>query len=744
MKRRQALRCILASTSTFVFLAATAHAQDGMASKSNALQTDDSTVVVVTAQKREQKLQDVPIAITVAGAAQLERQQITQVRDLDKISPAVSFVDGAPGGGAGIRGIATQSWTPSAEASVGIVVDGVPQGNVNSSNLFDMERVEVLRGPQGMLFGQSASAGIINMVTKAPKIGDYSGRMHIDYADNGTLGSKYGEQVVQGVINLPLTDKSALRAALFLNQVTGVEHDLTTGKDNLNKDFGFRARYLNHLTDKLTLNVIADYDKQVLRGNYVFAILKAVDPQTIASDAACGIVPSAKNNLSCSTFPTNAINQNFGLSAQADYSLGEYTLTSVTAYRGRIIGPSTHDVFSQKNLVPTLWKAGDNGNLTQVSQELRIESPAGNQLEWVAGAYAARSTYDQDGTLGVLIVLPPETINSNSIARTYTDTQALFGQLTWNFTDKVSGFAGLRLTHEMVYDRETFSTTIYEPDYFNPTAAFGPPDEVLSASRSLSNTSGRVGLQYRVNPDLMVYASVARGYKGPQVNDTIQGQTPFIVEPEIPTATEMGAKGMIGRVGVDLNLFYTKVENFQAQKCIYDPVQKCGPINVSQVISKGVELDLFGKPMRNLTINAGFIYNPVTYPDGFVGSDLTPLGGTQMTGAPVYKFTLSGEYVANLANNYQAVIGFDTIYKSLVHIYPSSNPDFDLKAHWISGARLSLRFPNRTTSVSLYVRNISNTPEPINIYPGPLDGDTHQVLYKQGLRAVGLSLDQSF
>ena len=416
-------------------------------------QGDDSTVVVVTAQKREQKLQDVPMAITVAGAAQLERQQITTVRDLDRVSPAVSFVDGAPGGGAGIRGIATQSWTPSSEASVGIVVDNVPQGNANASNLFDMERVEVLRGPQGTLFGQSASAGVINMVTKAPKIGDLSGRVHIDLAGKGDLGSKYGEAVAQTVVNIPLDSHSALRVSAFANLVKGVEHDKTTGKDNVNNDAGFRLRYLNNLSDNLKLNVIFDYDRQVLRGNYVFVILKAADPLTVLSDTACGITPSLKNTTSCSTYPTNAVNQTGGLSAQFDYQMGDYTLTSVTSYRELDNGPNSHDVFSQQGLIPELWKIEDHGKRGQTSQEFRVASPAGGPLEWVAGVYAARSTYNQDGTKGILVVLPDHTINPNSIAHTYSNTQAVFGQLTWTLTPQLRGIFGLRGTHETVYDR---------------------------------------------------------------------------------------------------------------------------------------------------------------------------------------------------------------------------------------------------------------------------------------------------
>ena len=254
------------------------------------------------------------MAITVAGADQLDRQQITQVHDLDRISPAVSFVDGAPGGGAGIRGIATQSFTPSAEASVGIVVDGVPQGNVNASNLFDMQRVEVLRGPQGMLFGQSSSAGVINMVTQAPKLGEVSGRLHIDYADDGSVGSKYGERVLQGVINLPVTEHSAARISVFENRNDGVEKDVGSGQKDIDDDFGFRVRYLANLSANLKLNLIADYDRDDQSGPSLFTVRATPNASTQAALAACGITPSASNQAVCGAYATGSNLENGGLS----------------------------------------------------------------------------------------------------------------------------------------------------------------------------------------------------------------------------------------------------------------------------------------------------------------------------------------------------------------------------------------------------------------------------------------------
>lgn len=750
MTRRTKIMALMA-TGSLIALSSAAIAQD----KPSA---DDSGVVVVTAQKREQKLQEVPMAITVAGAAQLERQQITTVRDLDRVSPAVTFVDGAPGGGAGIRGIATQSFTPSAEASVGIVVDGVPQGNANTSNLFDMERVEVLRGPQGTLFGQSASAGVINMVTKTPRIGRSEGRIHLDYAGKGVLDSQYGEEVVQGTFNLPINDKSAVRISAFANVLHGVQRDNAIGGDNKVGDVGFRARYLLNISDNLKLNVIADYSDQKKDGNTVFTFRKAVSPDVVAALAACGITASESNNVGCSAFPSYDRAKTGGLSAQLDYQMGDYTLTSITSFRSRDTGPTALDIVALRSspghdIYPQLYQQ-ELTALRQTSQEFRISSPTGGAYDWVAGVYVARSTRNNYGSPGLTIT--PDaiaTIQQLALTSTYTNTAALFGQFNWNVTDKVTVLLGARASKVAVGDQQVFSKILnlpFPPFHVDLLAtpphppAPGDPAHTAALATSVDNMSGRLGIQYKANDNLMAYATISRGFKAPQINDTVFGTAPTVVRPEIPTAFEVGVKGMVGRVGLDINLFRTEVKDYQGQLCVFTPALTCGATNVSQVISQGVEIDMFGKPMKDLTLNAGFIYNPVTYPDSYIGSDGTQIGGTQMTGSPKTKFTLSGEYVFNAPGDHQGFVSFDTTYKSETSIFPSASADYVVDPRWITGGRIGLRLPEHRASLSLYVRNIGNTPDPINIYPGPMAGDIQQIVGKQGMRVVGISFDKSF
>ena len=162
--------------------------------------------IVITAEKRPERLQDVPIAVTVVSNQQLADQNVTTIADLSRTAPALEMIQsfGGPGGGGQIRGIGTQSFSRSAEGAVGVVVDGVSQGNLNINNIFDVARVEVLRGPQGTLFGLTSSAGVINMVTNAPDPTKFETIWHAVYADKGTAGSEFGQDTVQGVVNLPL------------------------------------------------------------------------------------------------------------------------------------------------------------------------------------------------------------------------------------------------------------------------------------------------------------------------------------------------------------------------------------------------------------------------------------------------------------------------------------------------------------------------------------------------------------
>jgi len=690
--------------------------------------------VVVTAQKRVEKLRDVPIAITVVSAEQLADQRIYSIQDLARTAPALEMIQafGAAGGGGQIRGIGTNSFTRSAEGAVGIVIDGVPQGNVNGNDLYDIARVEVLRGPQGTLFGLTASAGVINMVTVAPDPKAFGASTHLDYADKGTLGSVYGQQTLRGSLNFPLGDGSALRIGASANYLKGVERNAFTGKDHTLHDAGVRARYL-WASDTLTVNLIGDYDHTTQNYN---------DPQFVYVDvpagsdlatqlAACGIVASWSNQARCSSQLENLGIINYGFSAQFDWRLGQYTLTSITGYRKNEQQPSNADIMSNPLEFSQIFQTGAIDAARQLSQELRIASPTGRALEYVAGLFLADYKDNAGRTPGGAFQVGTNFfgptffnfVKDGSSTQTTNKSYAAFGELTYRLTDPLSLIAGLRYTHTSITDAQSIN-----PFDNTSIAQYGELSD--------NNISGRLGLRYRFSPAATGYATVTRGYKGPQVTPANLGVGATVIDAEIPLAYELGLKNEVldGRLSFDLSAFYSKVKDYQGQRCVLNAVGAlaCTGESIPSVTTKGVEIDAYGRPVAGLSLNAGFIYDVAQFPAGWTGFNpndlrdptkgpgfgITDMSNLQLVGAPKIKFTLSGEYAHGLGA-LEGFFGADTVYKSALRLGFSGDPRFVYPAHWMLSARLGMRSADKRWSAELFARNLTNEHEPATIFGGP-------------------------
>jgi iron complex outermembrane receptor protein len=709
------------------------------------------TEVVVTAQKREERLQEVPLSITVAGAAQLERQQVNQISDLARIAPSLE-VQQAPGqsvgGGGQIRGIGTQSFQAGAVGSVGIVVDQVSQGNVNISDLFDIARVEVLKGPQGTLFGLTTSAGVINITTNAPEFGRFSGRVRTELSKDGTAGSDYGQQVLQGLVNIPIAENAALRVSASMNKRQGADRNALTGDLDDHAAYALRGRLLWEPTDKLTVNLIGDYSRTDDDGTDFFVVYKLNPANTDLARALgqCGIVASGANRDYCSTSKLVNNNKSYGGSLQLDYDLGSATLSSITALRKLDSGPSFLDIFRLDGYPVKVLQGPTTGDGKLFTQEFRIASPSNSTFEYTAGAFYSNQTNYTDPTPFLITVSPfpgvSFPINGTPLQGYSLDTKdesaAAFGQATYHVGDKLRLIGGARYTHEKM------------------TVGYHSLDAGTTGGRSktIDNFSWKLGPQYQFDKNTMVYAMVSRGYKGPQVavgDPTVPTNQPTLIRPEIPTNYEAGLKGALldGRILADVSAFYMDLKDYQGQLCTPNSGGglTCAPQNIGKVISKGVEVNLFGQPVHGLSLNTGLIYNPVTYPKGFTAQDFTDLGGEQMANAPKWKFTLSGEYRHAVAGDVEGFLAADTVYKSTVRYAASTDPNINFDAHWSVGGRIGLRDPDKGWTAAIFVRNLTNSHEPVVRYANFPDGSIGsygQILTPQSFRLVGLSLDARF
>jgi iron complex outermembrane recepter protein len=686
--------------------------------------------IVVTAEKRAEKIQDVPVAVTVVTGEQLADQHIYSIADLARTTPALEMVQafGGPGGGGQIRGIGTNSFSPTAEGAVGIVVDGVPQGNVNITNLFDLQRVEVLKGPQGTLFGLTSSAGVINMVTAAPDPTKFMISAHVDYSDDGRFGSNFGEETERVVLNAPLSSIAAIRLAISDDRIKGVQVNNFTGTPDVSTEWGGRVRFLLQPTDEFEVNIIADYDRRGQNYNDPQFTYVSANPVLTAQLAACGITPSYSNQARCWSNANDLNYRNYGASAQFDYHLGFATLTSITGYRKQITAPSDFDAIGLTSDIPQIFQKGQTASGRQFSQELRIASSGVQTIDYVAGlfysSYSAETAFIPGGGFNVGIFPFPGVfvpfVQTQTSTATTNKSEAAFGQMTYHVTDQLGLIAGLRYTHQ---ELSAFTSADADANPLFPSLPqFGSLDK--------DNVSGRLGLQFKINPDLTSYFTVVRGYKGPQVTPAAEGSAQQVIGAEIPTAFELGIKGsaLDHRLGWDSDIFYSRVHDYQGQSCTINPVGAlvCLGQSVDQVTTKGFELNAYGQIAPGLTITAGYIYDVAKYPSGYTGYDpnnllggTTDLSNQQIVGVPKNKVSLSALYDFPLSAAIHAFVNADTVYKSAMRLGPTADPRFVYPQNWNTGLRLGIKSPTDTWSAALFARNLGNDHEPVTLFGGP-------------------------
>ena len=390
----------LALASSLLLATGALHAQNtaGSAAQPGATTTTNaSEPVVVTARKRVELVIDVPLAVSVVGREQLERDQISNLTDLARTSPALEISQsfgGESNGGGRLRGIGTGVFNPSVSPSVALVVDQVPIGNLAFPLLFDLSAVEVLRGPQGTLFGQGASAGVINVRSTAPSTKAFAARGSVQYADKGTAGSEFGEQVFDAALNLPLNDRMALRLATQHRVETGLQRRMNAaggqpaGKDTELTDVGVRLRFMMRPTDNIQINLGAEYGKNESDGQVFLGLAIAPNATTAfgppggtlggtslaahLNPAGCAMTEiSLRTEQYCEASPSYVETEVSGLSAVVDFSLSDaLTVTSVTGVRERTYRQFRRE-FTRLSTAPSAARDRVDEEAEGLTQELR-------------------------------------------------------------------------------------------------------------------------------------------------------------------------------------------------------------------------------------------------------------------------------------------------------------------------------------------------------------------------------------
>ena len=746
MKKSIALS-LLASAS-FLGLSQPAFAQTTPEGEESAVEEDGA--IVVTARKREESLLNVPVPVTVATQAQLEREQIRGIDDLQRVTPALEISQtsgGETNGGARIRGLGTGVFNSSVSPSVAFLIDDVSQGNLSFPMLYDMAKVEVLRGPQGTLFGQGASAGVIKISTIDPTHDDFKVKGGFELADKGTAGAEFGNRVLSAAVNIPITEGMALRVAGQYQRETGLQRNTFTDRDNKNTDVGIRAKLLMEPSDTTKIRFAMEYAKRTDNAwSFFTPVQLGTDAAINAQYAACGVTPSPRAEEYCSEFPGYQTRAVFGVSIVLEQELADgLNLTSVSSYRNRNSKSESVD-FSRRvgalsanveNIQDDSEQFGQEINLNYKGDGFDIlvggmyqkytyltsplingpfnQTTPGNRIGFSVCPYAGNFTipfpfpnFVNFGCLPFIYGIGRPTVRY-SLEDTKNSTAALFADATVNLTDKLDVFGGVR------YNKFKNSTGVAY-DSFVPTS---------SASIKDNDISGRLGLSYRPSDTTSFYLSAARGYKPPAVVISVNNPLPNFLDPEKSTAFELGGRLQAGKILLSGNIFYTKVENFQAQSTEVVAGQLLSTAkNIEAIKSYGFEINANGKLSDNLTINAGYQFNNATYPAGYCGNDdvdVAPANGicdgnlskAQVKNAPKHKFTVSGEYSYPVSGSLEMFVNANVTYKSKVRIEDYANPFFTYKAHELVNTGFGIRDADGAWTVSVFARNLTKEREPV-------------------------------
>ncbi|MEZ5572153.1 MAG: TonB-dependent receptor [Halioglobus sp.] len=567
--------------------------------------------VIVTAQKRSESLQDVAISIAVVSGAELAALNKTQITDLSRLVPGFTFAEGTSDAGRNIliRGIGTSSFSRSVDLSVGTVVDNVASGSLSGSILdfSDVERVEVLRGPQGMLFGKNSSAGLLNITTQNPTP-DFTTGFRTAYGSENLLN-------LYGYVSGPIVEDELLgRISMYSNTSDGIIDNRYPGGEDMNDrdEWGGRA--------KLRWLISEDFDAQL---NYTHidrnhkccvATLRQVAPGSVAEREGGPVGP--KNDKIVDNDSSYGETKVDIYSLELNYSLGDFLITSISAYtKEDVYGAARSDLYTR-----TALPLNDSfEKYDQYTQELRITSPSEGTVTYVAGLYYFYKEINRTFTryidlYGIDFAPAPDSGALSVVNDTHTDNEsfAAFGQATWHVTPHNRLSLGARYNFDQLSHQQTVAPL---PD----TLPEAPPGTIDAHDNDQAG-SWRIIAEHDIADDAMVYASYAKGYKGPGSNSLPSGPTSgdVFVDPEIPSSYEVGIKSQWfdNRLRVNGAAYYSTFKDFQASAQVADAFPPLFFLtNAGELETQGVELEVNAQLADNLEVQGSLAYTDAIFSD---------------------------------------------------------------------------------------------------------------------------------
>jgi iron complex outermembrane receptor protein len=682
------------------------------------------TDIVVTAQRRSQRLQDVPIAVSAFSGDDLAAQQVQATIDLPRLVPNMVGATNVGIGSANtyfIRGLGNTESIATFDPPVGTYVDDIyiSRQNANNFSFFDVDRIEVLRGPQGTLFGRNTTGGAINVILKKPR-DEVGGYVEASY---GRFDSWRG----RASIDLPVSETVLTKFSAFGVKSDGYVRNVTTGeKNNGQESYGFRGAVRLLPTDGITWDVAADYirDDQV---NVPSTLIgdKLVSQTGLRSDVAglAGIVAGDKQNL---TFGN--VVKTLSFSSNLQIEVGEATLSLITGYRD-LRQDYLSDIFDGP-FATGGFGLSNSGRFKQFSQEVKLNGRLlDDRLEYVVGAFYLRENNRTDFADVFTLPLTPEGVPlvlADRILRNRTSAPAIYAQFDYRPVDALTLTVGARYTSE--------KKRVGVVPNANPLLAGVPydTDDILAAGVPIRDKTNvftpRIAIEYRATPDTMLFASATRGFRSGGWNArALSAETFRQFGPERVWSYEGGIRTELfdRMLRVNATAFYTDVDGFQVPLGFVDSLGAINFVtqNGSDFRNYGLEAEILFAPTRGLSLfaNVGLQRAKYLNPDATIqaqqaacrGGDAASCGQgivapdgslARPQRTPKLSLALGGSYDAEIGD-YILTPSANTTYQSRNTIGTAGVPGDFVDGEWVVNANLYVRPAARSWKVGIECAN---------------------------------------
>lgn len=694
--------------------------------------------IVITAQKRTEKLQDVAVSAMVVSAQTLANANVADLSDLNNLVPSVQL-NGTINGRVptGVRGISSVSneQTVGISSGVAINIDGVPvpSDSFAANSVKGIQNVEVLLGPQSTLGGRTAASGLINLTTRGPTP-TLEGFATTTVTDDGEYG-------LEGFLSGPLSEHFEASLSAYKSTIPYPVTNLASGDKTTQDISGARVKLLWKVTDDLDVTLMARSELTQGKGfNFVYAYITpghdllftappgAEPPFLTPAVLLPGITPSW-NNLVYKSPVTSA----GAAHRDGDYSMtvedrlaGGYTLTSTTAFSEEKQN-QTQDLFAVDDF---FWQSltgqsvffntqSQISTVKQQSEEIKIVSPADQSVSWLAGLFYSDVNVDEVYTR----TLPPAGLDDHVIPD--TKTYDAYARATWKLAASTSLVTGLRFNHDEI---------AYKYDQF-VTVPASPPAYYSSGSDSSSTVVGDVSLKQQLTDTVMGYLTYSRGYSPAAYNTSavLTSNDPMApVKKETINNYELGIKGtyLNRRLTVNADIFDTVYNDYQIQSYAYAPGVITPPLNLSSgdAETRGAELssEWLATNTTRLTLNLAYIDAKFTnYADApcyglqtAAQGCITPAGGASpsqdvsgdtMPNSPKFKANFGIEQRMPLPDTaYEMVFGGTYAYRSSAQMLPDQNPFAIQSGFGLVNLSAALQRTDGKLSVTAFVKNVAN------------------------------------